>query len=119
MDKRRVLLVCSQTLFGESLETLLHNVEGIEVVAVLEFDDATPDRIVQVAPDVVIIVDNPPERDAITHLAVALAEHFPNLHIIQTGLEQSTLRVFTAQTWPASSMDLINVIRNTLTGMEL
>lgn len=111
LDKRRVLLVCSETLFGESLEILLRNAEDVELVGPLNFNDATHDRILLAAPDVVIIAEEPPEHDVMNTLTAALMERFPNLHVIKAGLEQNTLRVFAAQTWPASSVDLISVIR--------
>lgn len=110
VKKRRVLLISSQTLFGESLELLLRNADDIEVIGPVALSDSTCDHVLQVAPDVVVLADEHPDSDAVTRLTTALMEQFPNLRVIKTGLEQTTLRVFAAQTWPASSIDLISAI---------
>lgn len=111
MNKRRVLLVSPQTLFGESLELLLRNADDIEIVGPVALDNSTYDHVLQAAPDVVILAAEHPESDAVTNLTASLMGHFPSLRVIKTDLEQTTLKVFAAQTWPASSLDLISAIR--------
>lgn len=111
VNKRRVLLISSQTLFGESLELLLRSADDIEVIGSVVPSDSTCNHILQVAPDVVVFAEEYPESDAAINLTTALMEQFPNLRVIKTNLEQTTLRVFAAQTWPASSIDLISAIR--------
>ncbi len=111
MNNRRVLLVSSQTLFGESLELLLRTADDLEVVGPVALDDNTCAVVQQVAPDVVVLADEHPQNDDLIALTTTLMERFPNLRVIKTGLEQPTLRVFAAQTWPASSFDLISAIR--------
>ncbi len=109
--KRRVLLVSSQTLFGESLELLLRRADDIELTGPVALSDTSCDLVVQVAPDVVVLADEHPESDAVLNLTAVLMERFPNLRVIKTSLEQATLRVFAAETWPASSLDLIDAVR--------
>lgn len=111
MNNRRVLLVSSQTLFGESLELLLRTAGDLEVIGPVPLDDNTCTTIVQAAPDVVILADERPESAASITLTAVLMERFPNLRVIKTGLDQTTLRVLAQQTWPASGFDLINAIR--------
>jgi len=111
VNSRRVLLVCSKTLFGESLELLLHTAGDIEVIGPVALDDNTCDSVLQAAPDVVVLADERPDNNALMTLTATLMERFPGLRVIKTGLAQPTLRVFAAQTWPASSLDLISAIR--------
>lgn len=111
LHKRRVLLVSSPTLFGESLELLLQAAGDIEVIGPMALDSNTCDTVLQAAPDVVVLADDRPDNADLITLTAVLMERFPTLRVIKTGLEQTTLRVFAAETWPASRFDLISAIR--------
>ena len=107
----RVLLVSSHTLYGESLELLLRNASDIEVVGSVASGDDLCAAVKQTAPDVVVLAGEHPESADMRTLTALLMEHFPDPRMIQTGPEKATLRVIAAQSWPASSLDLISAIR--------
>jgi chemotaxis response regulator CheB len=108
---RRVLLVSSPTLFGESLELLLRNAGDIEVVGSVALRDDVCEAVARAAPDVVVLADEHPESTGVLNLTAVLMERFPDLRVIKTGPAEATLRVLAAQSWPASSLDLISAIR--------
>jgi len=107
---RRVLLVSSETLFGESLELLLRNAADVTLVASAAPDGDVCALVEQATPDVVVLADERPESADLLNLTALLMERFPDLRVIKTGPEMATLRVFAAQSWPASSLDLISAI---------
>lgn len=109
--KRRVLLVSSPTLFGESLELLLRGTGDIELVGSVALHDDVCQAVARDTPDVVVLADEHPERAGVLNLTAVLMERFPDLRVIKTGPAEATLRVLAAQSWPASSLDLISAIR--------
>ncbi|QLQ06604.1 MAG: hypothetical protein HZY76_11525 [Anaerolineae bacterium] len=62
------------------------------MIGPVPLDDNTCTTIVQAAPDVVILADERPESAASITLTAVLMERFPNLRVIKTGLDQTTLR---------------------------
>ena len=55
MKKQRVLLICSQRLFGESMEMVLRAAVDVDLIGPWCLDDDVCQRIAQVRPNVVVI----------------------------------------------------------------
>lgn len=111
--KRRVLLICSQHLFGESLEVILRRVDDMELLGPLELSQENISvRLLELRPDAVIVVDEGENKTSVSYLTTAILQQFPSLPVISTGLEQSIFRVFSAHTLPARSSDFVEAILN-------
>lgn len=113
LEKRRVLLVCSQRLFGQSLETILRRVEGMELLGPVELAlENFEARLLELRPDAVIVVDEGEHSLRASLLTAAILQQFPSLPVISAGLEQHTFRVYSAHILPARSSDLVEAILN-------
>lgn len=113
LEKRRVLLVCSQHLFGQGLETILSRVEGMKLLGPIElFPEDFSARLLELRPDAVIMVDEGEHSLSTSFLTAAILQQFPSLPVISAGLEQNTFRVYSAHTLPARSSDLVEAILN-------
>lgn len=112
-EKRRVLLICSQRLFGESLETILRRDDNLEMIGPIEASEENINsRLLELRPDAVIIVDEGETKMSLSYLTAAILQEFPSLPVIRAGLEQNIFRVFSAHTLPARSSDLVDAILN-------
>ncbi len=113
LEKRRVLLICPQHLFGESLETILRRVEDMELLGPMELSQENiNERLFELRPDAVVIVDEGENKMSVSYLTAAILQQFPSLPVISAGLEQNIFRVFSAHTLPARSSDLVEAILN-------
>lgn len=113
MPKHRVLLICSQHLFGESLEAILRRVEDMELLGPMELSQENINtRLRELRPDAVIVVDEGETKMSASYLTASILQQFPNLPVIRAGLEQNIFRVFSAHTLPARSSDLVEAILN-------
>lgn len=112
MPKRRVLLVCSQDLFGDSMESLLLHAEDIELIGSWNLDEGVSTRISETTPDVVVIADKDPSNEKAIHLATVLIEKYPGLSVICAELTQKNFRVFSTRILPARGMDLLEAIHS-------
>ena len=111
--KRRVLLVCSKRLFGESLETILRRDDNLELIGPIEASDENINsRLLELRPDAVVIVDEGENKMSASYLTAAILQEFSSLPVIRAGLEQNTFRVFSTHTLPARSSDLVEAILN-------
>ncbi|MBK7199548.1 MAG: hypothetical protein WAW03_06110 [Anaerolineae bacterium] len=111
--KRRVLLICSHHLFGESLETILRRVDDMELLGPMELSQENIHaRLFELRPDAVIVVDEGENRMNVSSLTSAILQQFPSLPVISAGLEQNIFRVFSAHTLPARSSDFVEAILN-------
>ncbi|MBV6395832.1 MAG: hypothetical protein HFACDABA_01414 [Anaerolineales bacterium] len=112
-EKRRVLLICSKRLFGESLEALLRKDGQFELLGPIEASENNIGmRLRELRPDAVIVVDEGETKMGITYLTASILQQFPSLPIIRAGLEQNVFRVFSAHTIPARSSNLVEAILN-------
>ena len=117
LEKRRVLLVCSQHLFGQGLETILRRVEGMKLLGPIElFPEDFDSRLLELRPDAVIMVDEGEHSLSTYFLTAAILQQFPSLPVISAGLEQNTFRIYSAHTLPARSSDLVEAILNLPSG---
>lgn len=110
MQKPRVLLICSQDLFGESVESVLRCATELELVGPWSLEEGISSRIPEASPEVVVIADQDPTNEKALHLATTLMEQYPDMPVICTGLSQNMFRVFSTRTLPARSTDLLDSI---------
>lgn len=110
MPKPRVLLICSQDLFGESVESVLRSATELELIGPWSLEEEISSRIPEASPGVVVIADQDPDNEKAVHLATTLMEQYPDLPVICTGLTHNMLRVFSTRTRPARSTDLLDSI---------
>ena len=112
MQKRRVLLICSKHLFGESIERVLCGAQDLELVGPWDLDQDICSRIAEARPNVVIVADEDPQNDAVTYLTTRIIEQYPNLSVIRAGLTENVVRVFCTHLFPARGIDLLEMIRS-------
>ncbi|MDL1919838.1 response regulator transcription factor [Chloroflexi bacterium CFX5] len=112
MPKRRVLLVCSNHLFGESMEKILRAEKDVELIGPLGLGDDVGGRITESSPDAILIADEDSQSEAAANLTSAILEKNPNLPIIRAGLTENVVRVHSTHILPASGADLLETIRN-------
>ncbi|GAB1470885.1 hypothetical protein MASR2M66_17630 [Chloroflexota bacterium] len=112
MPKRRVLLVCSQYLFGESMETVLRAETDVDLIGPWGLGEEVCSRLTEASPDVILIVDDDSQSQAGADLTSAIMEAYPEIPIIRAGLTENVFRVFSTHTLPARGTDLIETIRN-------
>ena len=112
MPKQRVLLVCSQHLFGESVETILRAEADVELIGPWGLGEEVCSKITEASPSVVLIVDDDSQSEACARLTSAIMEAHPKLPIIRAGLTENVVRVHSTHILPARGTDLIATIRN-------
>ncbi len=112
MSKHRVLLICSQHLFGESMETLLRASEEVELLGPWDLEQANCAHIAAVHPSLVVIADDEAHEETIARLMTEILEHCPELPLIRAGLNENVFRVFSTHALPARGANLLEVIRN-------
>ncbi len=113
MDKRRVLLLCSQSLLGEGLERILGGLEDVELIGPWVLESQVLSRLFEAVPDIVVVAEGEREdAGSVTSLTAQILESYPDLPVVRIGLEQNAVRVYTSRTLPARSVDLIEAIRN-------
>lgn len=113
MSKPRVLLISSQHLFGESMETILRAEDGIELVGPWKLDDQDiPSRLLEEQLSVVVIADDNLQSEAAAELTKAIIEQCPKLSVIRTGLSENVFRIVSTHTVPARGDNLLETIRS-------
>ena len=111
IEKRRVLLLCTQPLLGDGLQAILGGLEDVELIGPLVLDAQALDRVAENKPDVMLIAEEGGESLSATSLTARILEHYPDVPVIRVGLRQDTIRLHTSRTLPARSADLIEAIR--------
>lgn len=111
MEKRRVALLCSQHLLGESLEHVLRNIEDVELIGSWPYDAEVLPQLTDHPIDLLMIAEEEIPSQQAAHLIAQIFEAYPNLPVINVTLEQNVLRIYTSRTLPARSADLIDAIR--------
>jgi hypothetical protein len=106
-----VLLLSVQSLLGESLENILAQEEGIELIGPWGLDSPVLARLSQNAPDVVLVAEAESESEKAAALIAQILDHYPNVTVIRVGLGQDTVRVYTSHAVPARAVDLMEAIR--------
>lgn len=112
METHRVLLVCSQHLFGESMENILRAEADVELIGPWDLGEDVCSRIPAANPSVVLIVSEDSQSEANASLTSAIMEAHPKLPIIRAGLTENVVRVYSTHILPARGTDLLETIRN-------
>ncbi len=112
MGKWRVLLLCVQSLLGESLEKILSQEKSVELIGPWDLDAPVLDQLSRNAPDVVIVAEAEGESEKVASLTAQILDHYPGVSVIRVGLEQDTVRVYTSRAVLARVVDLMEAIRN-------
>src|SRR3989304_4685841 len=112
MKKRRVVLLSEQGWRGESLEHALGKAKDVELLGYWTLDDRVLPRLSQDTPDILMIAEEEPPGENVTRLTAQILEAYPNLPIIRVTLARNEMRIYTSQTLPARSADLIVLIRH-------
>ena len=116
MSKPRVLLICSQHLFGESMEMILRAEKDVELVGPWNLGDKDIcERLVEASPSVVVIADENLQSEVAAELTKSIIEQCPNLSVIRTGLSENVLRIVSTHTLPARGDNLLETIRTCIT----
>ncbi|MCP4536560.1 MAG: hypothetical protein GY832_05385 [Chloroflexi bacterium] len=111
MNKPRVLLLCIQSLLGESLENILAQEKSIELVGPWDLDAPVLARLSKDTPDVVLVAEAESESEKAATLIAQILDHYPDMTVIRVGLGQDTVRVYVSHAVPARAVDLIEAIR--------
>lgn len=113
MSKHRVLLICSQNLFGESLEMILRTEKDIELIGSWKLSDPNIcERLLEVKPTVVVIADENLQSETAAELTKSIIERYSELSVIRTGLSENVFRIVSTHTLPARGDNLLETIRN-------
>ena len=113
MSKHRVLLICSQNLFGESLEMILHTEKDIELIGLWKLGDMDIcERLLEAKPSVVVIADENLQNETADELTRSIIEQYSELSVIRTGVSENVFRIVSTHTLPARGDNLLETIRN-------
>lgn len=109
--KKRVLLLYTRHLLGESLEKLLRDQGDIQLLGPWLLDAQAFSRVAAEQPDLVLIAEDEAAPEKIVKLTSQILEAYPNLPVIHSTLTRNVVRIYTSQELPASRADLIEAIR--------
>jgi DNA-binding NarL/FixJ family response regulator len=113
MSKPRVLLISSQNLFGEGIETILRAKNEVEVIGPWNLNDQNIyQRLHETQPSVIVIADDDLQSRAAAELTKIFIEQYPELFVIRTGLSENIFRVVSTHTRPARGDNLLEMIRD-------
>lgn len=111
MERQRVLLICSQSLLGESLERILSQDENVELIGPWQPNDQVPAQIFEVKPDVALVAQEDDAVQTISSLTAQILEQHPDIPVICVGLAHNVVRIYRSSALPARSRDLLDAIR--------
>lgn len=116
MSKPRILLISSHHLFGESMEMILRAEKDIELVGPWNLGDQDIcRRLPDVKPSAVVIADENLQSETAAELTKSIIEHYPEISVIRTSLNENIFRIFSARTLPARGDNLLETIRTCIT----
>lgn len=116
MPKPRVLLISSQHLFGESMETILRAEKEVELIGPWNLGDQDIcERLVEASPSVIVIADENLQSETAAELTKAIMEQHPKVSVIRTSLNENFFRIFSTHTLPARGDNLLETIRTCIT----
>ncbi len=104
---RRILLVCSASLWCEGVERVLGRLEAVEVLGPVEPDDRAAQDLVSDAPDLVVIVDGDEGRGLEDSLTARILIEHPDLPVVRMT---DQLRLYVSRVLPTSILALVSVI---------
>lgn len=113
METHCILLLSTHPLLSEGLARLLRDKEDVVLVGPLPLEGFRSADLPQYAPDLVLVAGQDADDPEASALLVNLLHAFPDLPIAHIGLTAgNTVRVYTSRTLPASSADLLSMIRS-------
>ena len=116
MSNPRVLLISSQHLFGESMETILRAEKEVELIGPWTLGDQDIcERLIEVSPSVIVIADENLQSEVAAGLTKTIIEQHPEISVIRTALNENVFRIFSTHTLPARGEDLLESIRTCIT----
>jgi hypothetical protein len=107
-----VLLLCVQSLLGESLENVLSQVEDVELMGPWVLDGKTLARLSQQMPDIVLIAEEDEACESVAAFTTQILDQYPDLPVVRIGWEQNVIRLYTSHMLPARRAELIEIIRS-------
>lgn len=112
MPTFRVFILTDHPLFAESVETLLRDQEGLQVVGASGADAQTFSRIREVLPDVVVVgASTERQRELVAYLL----EELPGAKIVGLNLDDNRIRIYYHQHKVGRQVeDLVEAIRQPL-----
>ena len=110
--KRRVVLLSTQPLLGEALQSILSKVEEVELLGPWPPEADVLDRLGAQAPDVVLLASAEGDSLEPDSLIAQLLARYPDFPLVQVSIEHSRVRAYTSRSLPAHSRDLIDLIRD-------
>lgn len=112
MLKPRVLLISSQHLFGESMESILRAEKEAELIGPWRLGDKDIEkRLVEVNPSVIVIADENLQSEVAAELTKTIIESHPEISVIRTALNENIFRIISTHILPARGEDLLEIIR--------
>lgn len=113
MSKPRVLLLCSQYLFGESMEAILRAEEDVELIGPWNLGDQDIfERLVEARPSVVVIADERLQSKYTAELITTIIEKHPEISMIRASLDENVFRIVSTHTLPARGDRLLETIHS-------
>lgn len=113
MTMRRLLVLSSYPLLGEGLRSLLSGEPDLTLLGPFMLSDLGAEALGQYAPDLLLIAGEDDDSREVLGCVLESLQHYPDLPVIQISLSGSErVRVYTSQTLPARSADLLDVIRS-------
>ena len=113
MEKHRVLLLSAHPLLSEGLGNLLSQLEDVILLGPRDSTGFLLSDLAEDIPDVVLFAEQDADNAGMSTLMIEILKHYADLPVIQVDLSGTNrVRVYTSQTLPARSVDLIETIRN-------
>lgn len=113
MTKSRILLISSQHLFGESMETILRADKDVELIGSWNlYETDICSRVFEEHPSVVVIADENLQSETAAELTKTIIEKCPEISVIRTALNDNTFRIVSTHTLPARGDNLLETIRD-------
>jgi hypothetical protein len=109
MEKLRVFMLCEKHLLGESLEHILLQSSDVDLQGCEGLDERVLPQLVANPPDLLVIADEGLSGDQASWLTTRILELLPSLPVLRVTLERNELRIYTSQSLPARSADLIDL----------
>lgn len=112
MSKSRILLISSQHLFGESMETILRADKEIELIGSWNLNEQDIcSRVFEERPSVVVIADENLQSETAAEMTKTIIEQHPEISVIRTALNENVFRIVSTHTLPARGDNLLETIR--------
>jgi len=108
---RRVVLLSTQPLLGEALQSILSKFEEVELLGPWPPEADVLARLGEEAPDVVLLASDESDSLGPDSLTARLLARYPDFPLVQVSIEHSRVRAFTSRSLTAQSDDLIELIR--------